>query len=305
MTMADFSTALQLMANGVAASASYVLLGLGISIVYAATKFFNLAYAGVLTWSAYAALVARVSWGWPLGAAVAVAVASAMALGVALEAGIFGPLRRRRRASPLLLLLASLGGLVVLENAAALAFGDASRAFRLGTIQQALRLPWGVRLSEAQLAMILVAYSLVTAMLATFHWSPVGTMIRAVADDAWLARARGLPAEGLVLAATAVGCGLGGVGTVFVAYEANVDPYLSFSTLLKAIVAMIIGGTGTFAGPLVGGLLLGLAEQVGAWLFGAEWQNPIAFGLLYMFLLVRPEGLLGRVRPVSALARAQ
>lgn len=293
------------MANGLAVGASYALLGLGISILYSATRFFNLAYAGVLTWSAYAALIARVEGGWPLGAALGLAVVAGATLGIGLELALFGPLRRQRRVGPLLLLLASLGCLVVLENVAALVFGDASRALRVGPIPNNPDLIAGIRLSQAQLAIILTAAIVGFLLLVLLKGTALGLMLRAVAGDAWLAQARGLPSEGLVLVATGLGSALGAVGAVFVAYEANLAPHLTFSSLLKAVVAMIVGGTGSFAGPLVGGLVLGQAEQAGVWVFGAEWQNPIAFGLLLLFLLIRPQGLLGRTTPLPKPAGGQ
>jgi branched-chain amino acid transport system permease protein len=117
--------------------------------------------------------------------------------------------------------------------------------------------------------------------------------MRAVADDPIAASAVGINPEKIVMAAFAIGSMLAGAAGVLIAYEANLEPTMGMNAILKGIIASIVGGIGSIPGAMLGGYLLGLAENLGIWKIQAGWKDSIAFAILIIFLLLRPSGIMG------------
>jgi len=122
----------------------------------------------------------------------------------------------------------------------------------------------------------------------------VGKAMRAVADDSLATSVVGINPERIVVWAFLLGSALAGLAGILISYETNIEPTMGFNALLKGIIASIIGGIGSIPGAALGGLFLGLAENLGIWKLPAMWKDTIAFALLIVFLLVRPQGLLGK-----------
>jgi len=118
-------------------------------------------------------------------------------------------------------------------------------------------------------------------------------MIRAIADDQALAEAMGVPIERSILLAFGIGSAIAGVAAVLVAYDTSFSPTMGFHALLFGVVAAIVGGIGSISGALLGGLLIGFAENFGVWRLPTQWQDTIVFVILVLFLVLRPEGFMG------------
>ena len=123
-----------------------------------------------------------------------------------------------------------------------------------------------------------------------------GKVIRAVRDDATLASVLGINLPGVRLSVFAVGSALAGLAAILSALDVGVDPYVGMPALLTAAVALIVGGVGTFEGPVLGAFLLGLLQSLVVWKISARWTDAITFAVLILFLLFRPAGLVGRRR---------
>ena len=120
-----------------------------------------------------------------------------------------------------------------------------------------------------------------------------GKAIRAVSDDPIGTRVVGINSEKIILTAFAIGSALAGAAGILISLETNIEPTMGMNAILKGIIASIVGGIGSIPGALFGGLLLGLAENLGIWKISAGWKDTIAFVILIVFLLLRPSGIMG------------
>jgi branched-chain amino acid transport system permease protein len=118
--------------------------------------------------------------------------------------------------------------------------------------------------------------------------------MRAVANDSELASLSGIDSDRVILWAFAIGSALAGVAGILIALDVDMTPTMGMDALMIGVVAVIIGGANSIPGIALGALLLGLAQQFGVWYISSQWQDAIAFVILLVFLLFRPQGFMGR-----------
>lgn len=290
---------IQLLANGFVTGCMYALMALGFALIYNTTRIFHVAHGAVYTASAYACYVFLVILHVPTTGAVILATFFAAFLGVLIELLLFAPLARRD-ASPLVALLSSLGLYVALVNLIALVFGNETKILRPG-VETTYRLG-SVILTRIQVAELAVAAGILPLLVVLLKGTLWGKIIRAVRDDDTLARVLGINLGAVRLTVFAVGSALAAVAACLGALDVGMDPHVGMPALLVAAVALIVGGVGTFEGPVAGGFLLGLLQGVVVWFTSARWTDAITFTVLIFFLLFRPFGLLGRRRRVEETA---
>jgi len=282
----------QILANGFVAGSSYAIIALGFSLIYATARFFHFAHAAVYVVAAYVCYTVYVLAGAPLGFAVVLATLVACGLGALMEVGVYRPLRQRY-AGTLVLLVASLGIYVVIQNVISLVFGDDIKSMRTGAVRVGIEV-LGARVTPIQILTFGVAVILISTVGLVLAYTKIGRALRAVAEDPELARAVGIDAERCVIFAFAMGSALAAVAAILVAFDVDMTPTMGMNALLMGVVATIVGGVGSVPGAAAGGLLLGLAQHLGIWKIGSEWQDAIPFVILLAFLLFRPHGIFGR-----------
>jgi len=287
------AVALQLLVNILIAGSVSALLGVGLQLVYATTRVLHLAHGAVALAAGYVAFDVM-ERGGSFGVAAVVAIAAAVLLGVMCEVFVYAPMRRRG-ATSVTLLLASLALLAVMTNLLLMRYS----AQTLRPEAPITNAPWlmgGAAVTPIQTAIIALAVVLLLALGAALAWTRIGIAIRAVADHSTVARIVGIPVAGTQIAAFAIASAIGGAAGVLLAHELTLTPELSTQYAVKAFAAAIIGGAGSIPGAIIGGLAFGALQQVGAYLIGGGWHDAIAFGLLFTFLIWRPQGLFGRMR---------
>jgi branched-chain amino acid transport system permease protein len=283
----------QLIVNAIIAGAIYTLVGLGFALIFWAGRFFHFAHAAVYAIAAYSAY-GLTSWlHTPLLASALFGVAMSGLVGTLMEWGAYRPLRRRR-ASSLGLLLASFGLMVALQNALSLAFGDDTKLIRTWANIEIGYPILGARITLLQICIIGSAAVSSTLLWVVLHRTKVGRSFRALANDPELAAIYGVNPDRVMVWTLVVGSCLAGVAGILVALDTDLSPTMGMRVLLFSVVAVVIGGHGRIAGVILGGLLIGLAQHVGVLILSTAWQDAIIFGLLILFLLVRPSGFLGR-----------
>jgi branched-chain amino acid transport system permease protein len=153
--------------------------------------------------------------------------------------------------------------------------------------------PLNAIITDIQILILVVGALLSIALFLIINKTKMGKAIRAVADDPVGASVSGIYSEKVIFYAFAIGSALAGVAGILVSFETNIEPTMGFNAILKGIIASIIGGIGSIPGAVFGGFFLGIVENLGIWKIQAGWKDTIAFAVLIIFLLLRPQGILG------------
>jgi branched-chain amino acid transport system permease protein len=288
----------QLVWNGLFVGSFYALVALGYSMVYGIIKLLNFAHGDLYMLGAFVgfAILGAVggvspSMALPLLLVVLLATMVVTGLaGVALERIAYRPLRRAPRLS---LLITAVGASFALEYGMRAVAGADPQVYPVrlgGTAMEVL----GARLTLQQLVLMGVAVVLMIALNLLVTRTREGRAMRAIALDPRTSALMGINVNSVISRTFFVGSALAGAAGVMAgAYYGKIDFMMGFLIGLKAFTAAVIGGIGNIPGTMLGGLLLGLLESFGTYWLGGEWRDVFAFGVLILFLTVRPTGLLG------------
>jgi len=287
----DLETFLQLIVNGLVAGSTYALFALGFTLMFATLRFLPLNCAAAYTGGAYCTYSVSVSCGAPLWLSAVVAVGCCALGGAGCEKLLHQPLRNRR-ATDTGLLLAMLGVVIAFQSLVSLVFGDHTVVLRPPAATRALRCG-NVRFTDVQLVSVAVCAALGLSLWIIQKRTRLGVLQRALAGDVVLARTVGIEPGRVYLFVCALAFALVGAAGVIAGLDTDLVPTMGFSTLLLAITASVIGGMGSTGGAAVGGLFIGVLQQMSAWALPTEWQDAIVFSVLIGFLIVRPQGLCG------------
>jgi len=279
----------QILVNGVSVGALYALLALSFWVIFAVTRTFHLAHVIVLTYAAYTLYWVLGPASLPLWLAVPAAGGVAVALGVAIEAWVYQPIRRRG-GSQLILFVASSALLIIGQAVLALVFEEYGHGIEQDVPPPVLQTAQAVvtRYDVLNVLFAVTASVVVWALLRHHRW---GHALRAVQGNAELAGYFGLDVARIFRISFGLGSLLLLPPVVVMALRTGVHPELGFTPVLVAIVAVITGGTESQAGAMLAGFLLGCLENVALLWVGAHWQPMITFLVLFVVLLWRPRGL--------------
>lgn len=282
----------QIVVNGIVSSAGILLIALTFSLIYSITRFFHFAHAVIFTFGAYFTYLFVNLLELPLFISISLAVIISSIMGCLMDILIYRPLRYKN-ASSMILLLASLGIYIVLQNLVSVFFGDDTKSIQLGPIRKGLNI-LGARITPVQIVIICISIWFVVTLTLFLRKSKLGKAMRAVANDPGLADISGINSNRVVLWTFAMGSGLAGFAGILVAMDVGMTPTMGMNALMLGVVAMIVGGVGSITGVAFGSLLLGLAQHLGVWKISSQWQEAIAFIILFVFLLFKPEGFKGK-----------
>src|SRR3982751_5068136 len=274
-------------------------------MVYGILKLINFAHGEVFMIGAYAGYFAALGLGVqtygtagvPLYLALTVlviAMAVAAMLGVAIEFLAYRPVRSAPRLTPL---ITAIGVSLFLQNAAMLAFTPNPRPYP--PILREVRFELGgVIVTNVKLTIFVVAIALMVGLNWFIQRTWTGKAMRAVSTNMDAARLMGVDTDRIIRATFAVGSALAAAGGIlFGLDQITINPLMGVLTGLKAFVAAVLGGIGNIRVAVLGGLLIGVAEQMTAGYLSPDYRDAITFVILIIILMLRPEGLLGVVRP--------
>lgn len=282
----------QVLANSLFSASGYILVGLSFSLIYATTRFFHFAHGAVYTAAAYLAYAFTRVVGVDPIFSIMLGILGAAALGCLMEICAYRPLRCVGT-SPQILLLVSLGMFVVIQNIISVTFGDDVKMLRVTLVEEGVSF-LDARLTHIQLVAMTISLLCVTAAGLVFKSTGSGRMIRCVANDPELAGIVGVRTDNVILGAFFIGSALAGGAAILAAFDTGLTPLMGFNALLTGVVVAIMGGIGSISGLILGGLLIGLTRNLGAWWLPTQWQDAIVFIILILFLLFRPQGFLGK-----------
>lgn len=282
----------QLTLNGIIAGSIYALIAIGFTVIYRTVKFFHFAHGIVYTAAAYLAYTFFILMHIPFVISFILAVLLASGLGVLINRLVYRPLRHQG-ASNLIFLLASFGVFILLQNLIQMIYGAQILTIRTGPVKEGHHI-LGAVITDIQIVILLVAVGLLVLLWLFIQRTKLGKAMRAVADDRIAANVVGINPERIITASFAIGSALAGIAGILISFETNLEPTMGFSALLKGIIASVVGGIGSIPGAVLGAYFLGLVENFGIWYISAGWKDAIAFGVLIIFLLFRPSGILGK-----------
>ena len=297
---------LEYVANGLVFSSIIVLASIGLSLVYSIADFANFAHGDTMTVGAYGTLVTfgfvgglgGTVLGLPYGFFVALVVGILVAAVVAVvtQRLVYEPLD----IGSIGLLITSIGVAFVYRALVRLGFGADPREYAV-ELQRPIEalIPYGVRMTVHDVAIVGSAAVLVTGLHLLLQYTDLGRKMRAMADNPDLARVSGIRTARIRLWTWLIGAGLAGAGGGFLGLYNNVGPRMGFDILLVVFAAVILGGIGSVYGAMLGGLLIGMIDQMTPLLsdvgipIGTEYSYAIAFVIMVAVLLVRPNGIAG------------
>jgi neutral amino acid transport system permease protein len=279
--------------NGLVTGTYFALGAVGLSLVFGVLRLVNFAHGDMLTFGAYIALLLNVALDLPIAVAVLGSVITTAALGVISELAIWRPMRARR-AGALQMLLIAIGLAFVIRNAIQLVAGADPLQLRLD-VTTAVALPAGLRVGTVELGVVVVGLSALLGVATVLRFGRLGKEMRALADNLALAEVAGIDTGRVIVTTWLFAGALAGLAGVLSAAAAGVmTPNFGFQLLLSLFAAMVLGGIGNAYGALVGGLLLGFAEEWSTLFIDPRWKLAVGFAILILTLLLRPGGVLGR-----------
>jgi branched-chain amino acid transport system permease protein len=292
------TTFLQQLVNGLSLGSIYALIALGYTMVYGVLRLINFAHGDVYMVGAYTGyyLSRKLKGDEPslLGALVVMlgAMLACAVLGVIIERFAYRPVRRAAR---LTLLITAIGVSLFLENGAQIAFG-ADPKFFPSLAPRADFLVGGVRLTSEQLTVIAVSFILMILLRFFILKTRTGKAMRAVSFNLDAAKLMGISTDRIIAITFALGSALAAAAGVLIGMQIpKIDPLMGIIYGLKAFVAAVLGGIGNIPGAVIGGLLIGTSEVMVVGYLSSTYRDAIAFGILILVLLLRPQGIFGRV----------
>lgn len=287
---------MQILTNGIISGTAIALLALAFQCIYLPTRVFFIGMSGVYAMTPFVAWsVIRAGGGW--GLAILVSVAAAVLLCLFCEWLIHLPMEKKKASSGAHL-IASLGASIVLVQITAMIWGNDTKSLRTG-LDSVTHLG-GVIITGAQWMTLGAGLFVIFAFWILLMKSDLGLRLRALADNPIQLALFGYNIHLYRTFSFAVGGVLAAAASLATAYDVGFDPHTGLHAVLLAVVAVIIGGRGSFVGPVLGGLLLGLVRAQVVWHWSARWQEAVTFGLLAVVLLLLPQGLLGRKTRLEA-----
>ncbi len=300
--MGSISEVLQHFLNGLTLGGIYALIALGYTMVYGILKFINFAHGEILMVGAYVGMFAFdfLRGDMPYGPlmmvvffiAMIIAMFISALLGMTIEKIAYKPLRKATRLAPL---LSAIGVSFILSNLAAFIWGTKSRKFSYPFDNTSFDVG-GVAITPHQILVVIVSFVLMIALKLYVDKTRMGKAMRATSLDQDVAALMGIDVNRVISLTFAIGSGLAATAGILVALDFKVYPTMGAMAGLKAFVAAVVGGIGNITGAMIGGILLGLLETFGVVALGIPQglKDTIAFGILIVILLVKPEGLLGK-----------
>lgn len=283
--------------NAIFIGSIYALFAVGFALVFSVLDILNLAHPAVFMLGAFTALFCVETLGLPLAVAVVVAFVVTGAFGVLLDRVAFAPLRARN-APPLTAMISSLGVALIVVRLIELRYGPDFVSFPAGTLPALTVRAGDLVLDGIRIGIIALSIALMVALTYVVRRTKLGRDVRALAENPRAARILGVDIDRTVGAIFFISSGLGGVAGVLLAIAYNsMDAKMGLPLELKAFTVMVVGGMGSLPGAVLGAYILGLGEVASLVFLPTELRDAFAFGLLFLILVVRPNGLLGRKDP--------
>ena len=280
--------------NGISLGSVYAIIALGYTMVYGIAKMLNFAHGDVIMVGAFVIYTAMASLGLSPILAVVVAMVLCTILGMTIEKVAYRPLRNA--GSPLAVLITAIGVSYLLQNLALLIFGADTKSFSSVVGIEPMSIAGGqIMVSGEAIVTIVVCVVIMIALTSFVKYTKAGRAMVAVSEDRGAAQLMGINVNGTIALTFAIGSALAAVaGALLCSAYPSLSPYVGSMPGIKAFVAAVFGGIGSIPGAMIGGILLGVIENLSKAYISSQLSDAIVFGVLIVVLVVKPTGILGK-----------
>ena len=277
--------------NGISLGSVYAIIALGYTMVYGIARM--LAHGDIIMVGGFTVFTIVTTMGGSPVVGILASVVVCTVLGVTIERVAYRPLRD---ASPLAVLITAIGVSYLLQNVALLIFGSNARQFTSVITVPALKLAGGkLSISSVTIVTILSCIVIMAALMTFINKTKMGQAMLAVSEDRGAATLMGINVNRTISVTFAIGSALAAVaGVLLCSAYPSLSPYTGSMPGIKAFVAAVFGGIGSIPGAFIGGILLGIIENLAKAYISSQLSDAIVFSVLIIVLLVRPTGILGK-----------
>ena len=279
--------------NGISLGSVYAIIALGYTMVYGIARMLNFAHGDIIMVGGFTVFTIVTTMGGSPVVGILASVVVCTVLGVTIERVAYRPLRD---ASPLAVLITAIGVSYLLQNVALLFFGSNARQFTSVITVPALKLAGGkLSISSVTIVTILSCIVIMAALMTFINKTKMGQAMLAVSEDRGAATLMGINVNRTISVTFAIGSALAAVaGVLLCSAYPSLSPYTGSMPGIKAFVAAVFGGIGSIPGAFIGGILLGIIENLAKAYISSQLSDAIVFSVLIIVLLVRPTGILGK-----------
>lgn len=275
--------------NGILLGGIYAVAALGLSLVFGIMDIVNLAHGHMLMVGAYVAIILFSAFSITPIVGMVVAFGVLFVFGMALQRILLERIVGGGMEQPIIVLF---GLALMLQSIGRIVLGSDSQATDIGIPGEALSIA-GATLSFSRVVTFVISVALILGTWAFLKYTTTGLAIRATAQNSSAAQYMGIDTDNIYVLTLGIGTGLAGAAGALLSMLFPINPFVGWSYLLKAFAVVVLGGVGSVAGTLVGGLILGVSENVGVLYLGGGFRDIISFTIFVLVLLVRPHGLFG------------
>ena len=278
---------LQLIIYGIVLGSIISLGAIGVSLVFSILRFAHFAHGDLMTLGAYFALVGVAGMKLPMFAVLLPALIATAVVAIGIDWLLY---RYLRKSPSIILLISSLGSALMLRSLIQIIWGPDNQLYKSG-ISMPLEL-FGLYIKPDQLIIVLGTIILVTTLHLFLHNTTMGKAMRAMADNMDLAKISGIHTEKVILYTWIIAAVLAGAAGIFLGMDTRINPIMGWHVLLPVFAACILGGIGSFWGAIIGGYVIGIAQELSTIVISPGYKPAVAFTIIIIMLVFRPKGII-------------
>lgn len=277
---------IQLVIYGIVLGSIITLGAIGVSLIFSILRFAHFAHGDLMTLGAYFAFVGVVGIDAPMPAVFLPALAATAAVAVGIDTVLY---RFLRKSHPIIMLISSVGTALMLRSIIQIIWGPDNQIYRTG-----IKMPMqfaGFQIKPDQITIVIGTLILVALLHLYLHKTKMGKAMRAMADNMDLAKISGIHTEKVIFWTWVIAALLAAAGGIFLGIDTRLNPIMGWRLLLPVFAATILGGIGSFWGAIVGGYVIGIAQELSTLFISPGYKPAVAFAIMVLMLVIRPRGL--------------